>query len=59
MAGAGVTPDVKVAIDPDSNSDDDPVMREALRRITDPQIKEMAERFRRTGEAESEPRVAA
>lgn len=59
MAGAGVTPDVKVAIDPESNGDQDPVMREALRRITEPQIKEMAERFRRTGEIESEARVAA
>lgn len=59
MAGAGVTPDVKIASESGNSRQDDSVLNEALRQAVDPKVKGMAESYRRTGEAESESRVAA
>ena len=58
MAGAGVTPDVKVSNETAESRQDDAVLSEGLRQIVDPKIKEMANIYRRTGEVESEARVA-
>lgn len=55
MAGAGVTPDVKVSADSDSAGKEDSVLIEALRQISDPRVKDMARSYRRTGEAPEEP----
>ena len=59
MAGAGVTPDVKVSAEPGETRRDDTVLIEALRQIVDPRVKEMANRYRRTGEILDESHVAA
>jgi carboxyl-terminal processing protease len=58
MAGAGVTPDVKVVNQTADNDKNDAVMAEALRQIVDPKTKEMANNFRRTGSIEIDSRVA-
>ena len=59
MAGAGVTPDVKVANDLAETQQDDAVLSEALRQIVDPRIKNMANNYRRTGDVQDDSRVAA
>ena len=59
MAGAGVTPDVKVASAAEGSQGEDPVLAEAIRLINQPRIKDMAERFRRTGKSSNDNHFAA
>ncbi len=60
MAGVGVTPDVKVSSAAAESNEEDPVLKEGLRQIVDPRIKEMAENFRRMGNAnDDDSNVAA
>ena len=58
MAGVGVTPDIKIAND-SADANDDPVLSEATKQAVDSRVKQMASQFRRTGEMESDSRVAA
>ena len=60
MAGVGVTPDIAVTNDSSDSLADDAALKEGLRQVVDPRVKEMANNFRRTGEAtEDESHVAA
>lgn len=59
IAGAGVTPDVKVANDPSEAKQGDAVLSEAKRQIVEPRIKEMANTYRRTGQTIVDTHVAA
>jgi len=59
MSGAGVTPDVKVTAESDPIRQEDAVLNEALRQISNPRVKDMANSYRRTGETQDESHVAA
>jgi carboxyl-terminal processing protease len=58
MAGAGVTPDVKVSGDATETGSADKSLNEALRQILNPQTRAMSERFRRSGEVADENRLS-
>lgn len=59
MAGVGVTPDVELSANANSTGMSDPALNEALRQVSDPRVKDMAENYRRTGEVLDESHVAA
>ena len=59
MAGAGVTPDVMIANEAETTETNDAVLSEAIRQVVDPRIKQMANRYRRTGKIQDESQVAA
>ncbi|WP_010586800.1 S41 family peptidase [Schlesneria paludicola] len=60
MAGVGVTPDIAVTNDSTDSQSDDAVLNEGVRQISDPRVKEMANNFRRTGDAtDDDSHVAA
>jgi len=59
MAGAGVTPDIKVSTESSEGGESDDVLKEALRQIQDFRTKIMAERLRRSSNASPVSNVAA
>ena len=59
MAGAGVTPDIKVSTESSETGESDDVLKEALRQIQDFRTKIMAERLRRSSNASPVSNVAA
>ena len=59
MAGSGVTPDVKVVVEPAESHQGDEALSEALRQISSPKNRSMSDRFRRTGDVSNDLEVAA
>lgn len=59
MAGAGVTPDIRVAGESTDAKEDDAVLGEAIKRIVDPKVKQMANQYRRTGDVSDDSHLAA
>ena len=59
MAGSGVTPDVKVVVEPAESHQGDEALSEALRQISSPKTRSMSDRFRRTGDVSNDLQVAA